>query len=85
MLTAREACALATLLTPEDFSAQKHLEVRIWEQIQYGGTYIIHAGELSNNVIAAMRALGYTVAEMSTDQGVMLYRISWEDKGKRHG
>ena len=33
MLTAHEAAAIAYLLTPEDFSIHKHIEVRIWDSI----------------------------------------------------
>jgi hypothetical protein len=33
VLTAREAAAVAFLLTPDDFSIHKHIEVRIWDAI----------------------------------------------------
>lgn len=77
MLTAREAKAVALLLTPKDFSIQKHIEVRIWDSIQHGGESIIYAGEITENVVKAMEALGYTMIRLEHDDEYM-YRISWE-------
>ena len=74
MLTASEARATAALLTPTDFSLHKHIEVRIWDSIQHGGTFIIYAGEITENVITALQALGYKV--MRIDDSTV--RISWE-------
>ena len=33
MLTASEAAAIAHLLTPDDYSIHKHIEIRIWDAI----------------------------------------------------
>lgn len=79
MLTAHEAAAIAHLLTPKDFSIQKRLEIRIWDSIQNGGKQIIYAGEMTENVVAAMRALGYTVIPMTFEGEVKSYKIKWED------
>ena len=79
MLTAHEAAALAHLLTPKDFSLEKRIEIRIWDSIQNGGTQIIYAGEMTDNVQAALRALGYTVIPMMFDGEIKSYKIKWED------
>lgn len=77
MLTAHEAAAIAYLLTPEDFSIHKHIEVRIWDSIQHGGKYIIYAGKTTTNVINALRALGYTVTILQYEHQDTMIRISW--------
>lgn len=77
MLTAREACAVSHLLTPKDFSLHKHIEVRIWDSIQNGGKSILYAGEITDNVIEALRALGYRVTALSYEEKDIMYRISW--------
>ena len=79
MLTAHEAAAIAFLLTPKDFSIHKHIEVRIWDSIQHGGKSIIYAGEVTTNVIDALRALGYTVTILQYEGKDTMLRISWED------
>lgn len=79
MLIAREAAAIAQLRTPKDFSLHKRLEIRIWDSIQNGGTNIIYAGEITDNVIGALRALGYTVTPMQYKDKTRMYKISWED------
>lgn len=79
MLTAHEAAAIAHLLTPQDFSIHKHIEVRIWDCIQNGGKSIIYAGEITSNVIAALRALGYIVTILQYEGKDTMIRISWED------
>ena len=76
MLTAREACAVSHLLTPKDFSLHKHIEVRIWDSIQNGGKSIVYAGEITDNVINALRALGFRVTPMKHEDET-LYRIGW--------
>lgn len=78
MLTAREAAAVASLKTPQDFSLHKHLEVRIWDSISNGGTYIIYAGELSQNVRQALIALGYHLTSFQNESNVEITRIDWE-------
>ena len=78
MLTAREACAVSHLLTPKDFSLHKHIEVRIWDSIQNGGKSILYAGEITDNVIEALHALGYRVTPIQDkDGGVIMHRIGW--------
>lgn len=79
MLTAHEAAAVAHLLTPQDFSIHKHIEVRIWDSIQHGGKSIIYAGEVTANVIDALRALGYKVTILQYENKDTMIRISWED------
>lgn len=79
MLTAREAAAVAHLLTPKDFSLHKHIEVRIWDSIQHGGKSITYAGEITDNVINALQSLGYTVIPMKYEDEIKMYKISWED------
>lgn len=76
MLTAREARAIAHLLTPKDFSLHKHIEVRIWDSIQNGGRSIVYAGEITDNVILALEALGYKVTPME-HKDKRMYRIEW--------
>ena len=80
MLTAREALAIASLLTPEEFSLHKHLEVRIWDSIRIGGKHIIYAGEFPDNVARAFLALGYTITYLEHEDK-QLVQISW-DKAK---
>lgn len=79
MLIAREAAAMALLHTPKDFSLHKRLEIRIWDSIQNGGTNIIYAGEITEDVIRSLRALGYTVTPMQYENQTRMYKISWED------
>lgn len=77
MLTAREALAVASLLTPNDFSIHKHIEVRIWDSIQHGGKSILYAGEFPDNVARAFLALGYTVTYLEYEDK-QLVQISWD-------
>lgn len=79
MLTAHEAAAIAHLLTPKDYSLEKRIEIRIWDSIQNGGNQIIYAGEMTDNVIAALRALGYIVIPMVYEGEIKSYKIKWED------
>lgn len=78
MLTGCEAAAISYLLTPKDFSLHKHIEVRIWDSIQHGGTHIIYAGELTDNVVKALEALGYTVIKMVSKEKTMV-KICWRN------
>lgn len=78
LLTAAEARAIADLITPQDYSIHKHIEIRIWDSIQNGGTHIIYAGEMTDNVIKAFKALGYRVTPMKYEEEVKMYKISWE-------
>ena len=61
MLSAREASAYTSLRTPDEFSMYKHLEIRIMDTVRNCGTYIMHAGELSEGVIKCFVILGYTI------------------------
>lgn len=77
-LTALEARAISYLLTPEDWSLYTHIEVRITDSIQHGGTSIIYAGKFNNHVIDALRALGYKVTQLEYENKEKMLRISWE-------
>lgn len=79
MLTAQEARAVSHLITPEDYATHKHIEIRIWDSIQSGGTSILYAGNITENVIKAFQALGYTVVPMQYGEEIKMYRISWEN------
>ena len=80
-LTASEARAVAFLLTPEDYSLYTHIEIRIIDSIQHGGTSIIYAGKFNNKVIDALRALGYQVTEFQHENKEKMLRISWDKVG----
>jgi len=78
MLTAAEARAISQLLTPKDFSLHKHIEVRIWDAIQNGGTSILYAGEMTKNVLKALASLGYNCTQLiCKEKNKTLYRITW--------
>lgn len=79
MLTANEAAAISHLITHDDFAIHKRVEVRIWDCIQNGGKSIIYAGEVTSNVIDALRHLGYTVTILQYENKNQMLRISWED------
>lgn len=76
IFTAREARAIAFLLTPQDFSLYQHLEIRILDSVQHGGTNILYTGEMTEGVLNALDALGYTYVRLEYDDEVA-YRISW--------
>ena len=81
MFTAMEATATAHLISAKDYSLYQHIEIRILDTVQHGGTYIIYAGEINDHVIAALTALGYTVIPIAyDDDDEVMYRISWEPK-----
>ena len=77
-LTALEARAIAFLKTPEDWSIYTHIEARIIDSIQNGGTSIIYAGTFNTHVIDALRALGYTATILQYQDKQQMIRISWE-------
>lgn len=79
MFNAMEARATAYLLTPEDYSLYQHIEIRISDSVQYGGTHIIYAGEFNNHVIDALRALGYNVTRLQYEGKQSMLRIDWSD------
>lgn len=77
MFSALEARATAYLISPEDFSLYQHIEIRITDSVQHGGTHIIYAGEINNHVIDALRALGYQVTRLQYDGKEEMIRIDW--------
>ena len=76
-LTALEARAISYLVTPEDWSIYSHIEVRILDSIQNGGTSILYAGEITNHIIDALRALGYEVTRLEYEGKQRMIRIDW--------
>lgn len=77
MFTAMEARATAYLLTAEDYSLYQHIEIRISDAVQHGGTSIIYGGKITMNVINALRALGYTVTILQYEGKDQMLRIDW--------
>ena len=76
-LTAMEARAIAYLITPEDWSIYTHIEVRISDSIQHGGTSILYGGEINLHVVDALRALGSTVTYLQYEGKPQMVRIDW--------
>ncbi len=76
MFSASEARATAFLLSAEDYSFYQHLEIRILDSVQHGGTYIIYTGEIPLNVLDALDALGYIYVRLEYDDEIA-YRITW--------
>ena len=76
-LTALEARAIAYLITPEDWSIFSHIEIRIKDSIQHGGTRVIYGGDFNIHVIDALRALGYEVTIMQFEGKEKMIRIDW--------
>ena len=76
-LTALEARAIAYLETPNDWSLFTHIEVRIIDSIQHGGTSILYGGEFNNKIIDALRALGYAVTILQHEGKDKMIRIDW--------
>ena len=77
MFTAMEAKATAQLITAEDYSIYQHIEVRIEDAVQSGGTSILYAGHINNNVLNALLALGYDITHLSFEGKERMIRISW--------
>ena len=77
MFTALEARATAYLLSPEDYSLYQHIEIRILDSVQHGGTHLLYAGEITHNVIDALRALGYEVTRLQYKGEEEMIRIDW--------
>ena len=78
MFSALEARATAYLLTPEDYSLYQHIEIRITDSVQHGGTSILYGGKFNNRVIDALRALGYQVTILLHENKEQMLRISWD-------
>lgn len=77
MFTALEARATAYLVSPEDYSLYQHIEIRIQDTVQHGGTNILYAGAINNHVIDALRALGYEVTHLEYEGKEKMIRIDW--------
>ena len=77
MFTALEARATAYLVSPEDYSIYQHIEVRIQDTVQHGGTNILYAGAINNHVIDALRALSYAVTLLEYEGKQAMVRIDW--------
>lgn len=77
MFTALEARATAYLVSPEDFSLYQHIEIRILDTVQHGGTHLIYAGKLTHGVVDALRALGYEVTHLHYEGKEKMIRIDW--------
>lgn len=76
MFTALEARATAYLVSPKDYSLYQHIEIRILDSVQHGGTHLLYAGEITPGVIKALRALGYEIIHLHYEEKEML-RIDW--------
>lgn len=78
MFSALEARATAYLVTPDDYSLYQHIEIRILDSVQHGGTHLLYAGKITHNVVEALRALGYEVTILQyADTDNSLTRIDW--------
>lgn len=77
LFTALEARAISYLKDPIDFSLYTHIEVRILDSVQHGGTHILYAGEINSHVIDALRALGYDVTILQYEGKEKMVRIDW--------
>ena len=77
MFTALEARATAFLVTPEDYSLYQHIEIRILDSVQHGGTHILYGGKITHNVIDALRALGYEITHLQYEGKEKMVRIEW--------
>ena len=77
MFTALEARASAYLATSEDYSTYLHIEERILDSVQYGGTSILYGGKITHNVVDALRALGYAVTHLQYEGKEKMIRIDW--------
>ena len=77
LFTALEARAISYLKNPIDFSLYTHIEVRILDSVQHGGTHILYAGEINSHVIDALRALGYDVTILHYEGKEKMVRIDW--------
>ena len=77
LFSALEARAIAYLVSPEDFSIYNHIEIRILDSVQHGGTNILYGGKITNGVIDALRALGYEVTILQYEGKEEMVRIDW--------
>ena len=77
LFTALEARAISYLEDPVDWSLYTHIEVRILDSVQHGGTHLLYAGEINNHVVDALRALGYDVTFLEYEGKQRMVRIDW--------
>lgn len=77
LFTALEARAISYLVDPVDYSLYTHIEVRILDSVQHGGTHLLYAGEINNHVVDALRALGYDVTYLEYAGQQRMVRIDW--------
>lgn len=77
LFTALEARAISYLIDPIDWSIFTHIEIRILDSVQHGGTHIIYAGEINNHVIDALRALGYDITILQYENKSSMIRVDW--------
>ena len=77
LFTALEARAISYLTDPIDWSLYTHIEVRILDSVQHGGTHILYAGEINNHLVDALRALGYEVTRLEYEGKQKMVRIDW--------
>ena len=77
MFTALEARATAYLVSSEDYSLYQHIEIRILDSVQHGGTHILYGGKITHGVIDALRALGYEVTRLQYEGKEAMVRINW--------
>ena len=77
MFTALEARATSYLVSSEDFSLYQHIEIRILDNVQHGGTSLLYGGKITHGVIDALRALGYEVTRLQYEGKDAMIRIDW--------
>lgn len=79
LFTALEARAISYLIDPIDWSIFTHIEIRILDSVQHGGTHIIYAGDINSHVIDALRALGYDVTILQYENKSSMIRVDWSN------
>ena len=79
MFTALEARATAYLVSSEDYSLYQHIEIRILDAVQHGGTSILYGGKITHGIVNALRALGYEVTHLEYEGEERMIRISWNN------
>ena len=77
LFTALEARAISYLVDPIDWSLYTHIEIRILDSVQHGGTHLLYAGDINNHVVDALRALGYDITYLEYEGKKRMVRIDW--------
>jgi len=77
LFTALEARAISYLVDPIDWSLYTHIEVRILDSVQHGGTHLLYAGQINGHVVSALRALGYDITPLTFNGEEAMTRIDW--------